>query len=158
MRQVLGNMYDKYETFNLYLYQIAQSPAFSTAPTTLSQSLVDIRISGFQFLNNGYNVTTRNNTTSAFLTSHLMSVNASSTTLAGILTPMFNPTIITFGKGVECIDINITMKKTVDQTLPAIANATALGTFVFMFKIYGIPSKEPKLITNGTRMNIASSR
>ena len=166
MCQVLGTMYDKYETFNLCLYNIVQSPAFDTSPAqatalnpiTVNQGLVSVRISGFQFINNGYNVTTRNNTTSAFLTSYLMSVNATGAGVSGILTPMFNPTIITFGKGVECIDINITMKKTIDQTLPAIANATALGTFVFMFKIYGIPTREPNLITNGSRMDIASSR
>ena len=72
---------------------------------------------------------------------------------------MFNPTIITFGKGVECIDINITMKKTQDQTFPSTITANmSFGTFSFMFKIYGIPKKEQNIITNGTRMNISSSR
>ena len=54
MRQVLGVMYDKYETFNLYLYQINQGQAFSSAaPSTSPFLLVDIRIKGLQFLNNG---------------------------------------------------------------------------------------------------------
>ena len=48
MRQVLGEMYDKYETFNLYLYQVSQGPGFgSEATTNANVGLVDIRISGF---------------------------------------------------------------------------------------------------------------
>ena len=157
MRQVLGEMYDKYETFNLYLYQVSQGPGFGSAATiNAGVGLVDIRISGLQFLNNGYNCVTRNNTTTAFLTSYIL--NIVSSTGVGIFTPMFNPTIITFGKGVECIDINITMKKTHDQTYPAITANMSFGTFSFMFKIYGIPKKEQNVITNGTRMNISSSR
>ena len=67
MRQVLGEMYDKYETFNLYLYQVTRSQGFGTVATcTASQQLVDIRIKGLQFLNNGYNVISRYNTNSAF--------------------------------------------------------------------------------------------
>ena len=49
MRQVLGPMYDKYETFNLYLYQISQGGGFAAAPTTVPYQLVDIRIKGLQF-------------------------------------------------------------------------------------------------------------
>ena len=112
MRRVLGTMYDKYETFNLYLYQIAQSqPLTTTLPFSASNSLVDIEISGLQFLNNGYNCVTGNNTNSAFLTSYVFNTS----TTAGILTPMFNPSIVTFGKSVECIDININMLKTHDR-------------------------------------------
>ena len=159
MRLVLGVMYDKYETFNLYLYQINQGPGFgATVPiTALNETLVDIRISGLQFLNNGYNCVTRNNTTTAFLTSYIL--NNSKSDQVGTVTPMFNPTIITFGKNVECVDININMLKTMDKKYPTIASTTvALGTFSFMFKIYGIPKKEQNLINNGTRMNISSSR
>ena len=54
MRQVLGVMYDKYETFNLYLYQIAQAGAMSATPTTAIYQLVDVKLKGLQFLNNGY--------------------------------------------------------------------------------------------------------
>ena len=32
MRQLLGGMYDKYETFNMYLYQVVQSSAFAAVP------------------------------------------------------------------------------------------------------------------------------
>ena len=150
MRMVLGVMYDKYETFNMYLYQISQGGGFGAAPTTAIYSLVDVKIRGLQFLNNGYNVRSRNNTSSAFLTSYVLNIGAS--TAAGTVTPMFNPTIITFGKSADCVDINIDMKCTQNQAYPTITNALSLGTFEFMFKFYGIPTREPALIKNGSRM------
>ena len=65
---------------------------------------------------------------------------------------MFNPTIITFGKSADCVDINIDMKCTQNQAYPTITNALSLGTFVFMFKFYGIPARDQNIITNGSRM------
>jgi len=160
MRQVLGEMYDKYETFNMYLYQVVQSSALSggtpalpstgLAPIGGQNGLVDIRIKGLQFLNNTYNPVSRNNTTSAFLTSYVLNIGAS--TAVGTVTPMFNPTILTFSKSVENVDINIEMKTTREQFNPPINNATALGTFIYLFKFYGITNKPPNVITNGSRM------
>ena len=153
MRRVLGEMYDKYETFNMYLYQINQSQALSsTAPTTAQMSLVDVRIKELQFLNNTYNVVRRNNTDTAFLTSYILNNAVSSG--AGTVTPMFNPAILTFGKSTECVDINIDMKTVWNNGLPAISLNTAFGTFVFMFKFYGIPTREKYIITNGARLTV----
>ena len=154
MRQVLGEMYDKYETFNLYLCQVSQSQGFgSVATCVVNQLLVDIRIKGLQFLNNGYNIKSRNNTNSAFLTSYILNLTNNATGSLGTITPMFNPTIITFGKSADCVDINIDMKRSADQQYPTVATNTAgFGTFVFMFKIYGIPTREKNIIINGSRM------
>ena len=50
MRQILGVMYDKYETFNLCLYQVAQGVGLSTDNTLYARNaIVDIRIKGLQF-------------------------------------------------------------------------------------------------------------
>ena len=65
---------------------------------------------------------------------------------------MFNPTIVTFGKCADCVDINIDMKCTANQQYPTLTAGTAFGTFQFMFKIYGIPKRENGVITNGSRM------
>ena len=153
MRLVLGVMYDKYETFNMYLYQISQSQGFGGSTTCLTnQQLVDIRIKGLQFLNNGYNTTSRNNTSSAFLTSYVLNPVSNANASLGTVTPMFNPTIITFGKSVDCVDITIDMKNTYNQSYPTIALNQSFGSFVFMFKFYGIPTREPNIFTNGSRM------
>ena len=161
MRRVLGEMYDKYETFNMYLYQIVQTSAFlagtlvnplvGPAPSQPQYSMVDVRMKGLQFLNNTYNAVSRNNTGSAFLTSCILNVGSS--TAVGSVTPMFNPTVLTFSKNTECLDINIEIKTTREQSYPVIAAlGGALGTFIYMFKFYGITTKPPNLITNGSRM------
>ena len=153
MRQVLGVMYDKYETFNMYLYQVSQTQGFGASATcTANQQLVDIRIRGLQFLNNGYNPISRNNTNTAFLTSYILNPTLSGSTSLGTVTPMFNPTIVTFGKSADCVDITIDMKRTHDQAYPSPTLNMSFGTFVFMFKFYGIPSRDTNLITNGSRM------
>ena len=149
MRRVLGEMYDKYETFNMYLYQINQSQGFGASPVSLQYNMVDVRIKGLPFINNTYNAVSRNNTTSSYLTSYLLNTGAL-TVNPGSVTPMFNPTILTFTKGVENVDINIDMKNTLNQVYPTIT--ASLGTFIFLFKFYGITTKTQNVITNGSRM------
>ena len=95
MRKVLGEMYDKYETFNIYLYQINQSSAFSSLPPAIAINLaVDVRMKGLQFLNSTYSARSGNNTPFAFVTSYVLN-NVASDGL-GTVTPMFNATILTF--------------------------------------------------------------
>ena len=152
LRMLMGNdIFNKYETFNLYLYQISQGSGLSGTETmnTNSYHLVDIKMKGLPFLNNTYNVATGLNTNEAFLTSYVL--NNGSTAHTGTVTPLFNPSILTFSKGCDIVDINITMTKTLDRKYPLATNNTAFGTFIFMFKIYGIPTKE-NIITNGLRI------
>ena len=139
IRKVLGEMYDKYETFNMYLYQINQSQGFGgSASCNANQQLVDIKIKGFQFVNDGYNVSSRINTNTAYLTSYVLNPVSSANTSLGTVTPQFNPSIVTFRKTVDFIDINIDMRNTYNQSYPTITLNQSLGSFVFMFKFYGI--------------------
>ena len=142
-------MYNKYETFNLKLYQISQSTTlFTGSAFNVNSSLVDIRISGLPFINNGYNVASRNNTYEVYLTSVQLTV--SNYLQSGIVVAS-NPVCLTFGKCTEFENITIDMKSTKDQTYPAVALNTALGQFVYTFKIFGIPKRE-NIITNGLRI------
>ena len=151
MRLVLGGMYDRYETFNIYLYQINQTGGLGLAPTSTAYQLVDVRMKGLPFLNNTYNFKTQNNINSAYLTSYVLNNNAF--TGVGTVTPMFNPTVITFSKCTDRVDINIDMKTTRTQEYPQpTAAQRPFGNFIFMFKFYGIPTREPNRITNGSRM------
>ena len=159
MRRVLGEMYDKYETFNIYLYQIVQSSAFSSLPpSTNNQLLVDVRIKGLQFLNNTYNVKSSNNTNLAYLSPFVLNNVASDG--IGKITPLYNPTILTFGKNAACVDITIDMKSANIQEYPTIVQPenqgppNSFGTFIFMFKIYGSFIREKNIIINGSRMNL----
>ena len=152
MRQVLGKMYDNYETFNIKLYQICQTTTMvnSSSAISLPSSLVDVRISGLPFLNSNYNVVSRNNTSGLYLTS--FALNISNYLQSGTVTQTY-PICLTFGKSTENVDITIDMKRTVDQIYPIIDVANrALGQFVFTFKIFGIPKTEQNIIKNAMRM------
>lgn len=151
MRLVLGEMYDRYETFNIYLYQISQTGGLTGfAPTSAPYQLVDVKMKGLPFLNNTYNFKTQNNSNSAYLTSYLLN-NGSSGSL-GNVTPLSNPTVLTFSKCADRVDINIDIKSTNTQNYPVLGGAgRPFGNFIYMFKIYGIPSRT-NIITNGVRM------
>ena len=45
---------------------------------------------------------------------------------------MFNPSIVTFSKGSDIVDLNINMRKTVNREYPLASNNTAFGTFVYV--------------------------
>ena len=147
----MGEVFYKYDSLNLYLYQFNQSSGLGGSGTTQSpsNSLVDVKIKGLPFIYNSYNTVTGINNNEVFLTSYLMN-NASQTSF-GIITPLYNPSIVTFDKGSAIVDINITMKRTLDHQYPTVTNNMVSGTFVFMFKIYGIPKRD-NIITNGLRM------
>ena len=69
LRMLMGNdIFNKYETFNLYLYQISQGSGLIPTVTMIGNSyrLVDIKMKGLLFLNNTYNVATGLNTNEAF--------------------------------------------------------------------------------------------
>ena len=154
MRQVLGKMYDNYETFNIKLYQICQTTTMINSGSAIGASsvLVDVRISGLPFINNNYNVVSRNNTSGLYLTS--LALNISNYLFTGTVTQSY-PICLTFGKCTEYVDITIDMKRTKDQIYPVIENVnSALGQFVYTFKIFGIPTREPNNIINGSRMNL----
>ena len=151
LRKILGRKYDNYEMFNLCLYQVNQSQGFSaSAPSTNPSLLVDIKMKGLPFLNNTYNVVSRNTTNTAYLTSYVLN-NATNTGI-GTVTQMANPTIVTFGKSTECVDINIDMKTTVNQQYPTMVGGTSFGTFIFLFKFYGVTTKPLNVVINGSRM------
>ena len=119
LRMLMGNdIYDKYETFNLYLYQITQGQGLSPGNTSSgSNGCVDIKIKGLSFLNNTYNTTTNLNTDESFLTSYILYL-VNKDTGTGAVTPMFNPSILTFSKGSDIVDININMKKHMIENFP----------------------------------------
>ena len=110
LRNLLGTIYDRYETFNLYLYQVSQAWGFGLAPSSKPHLLVDIRLGGFPWLNNSYNNFTRTNTDTVHLTSYLL--NNGFNGAVGTVTPMFNPTIFTFSKSSDNVNITIDMRST----------------------------------------------
>ena len=69
LRNLMGNMYDKYEKFNLCLTSISSTNANATLGTLLEDTMVVANISGLPFINQTYNTKTGNNTNTATLCS-----------------------------------------------------------------------------------------
>ena len=61
LRTLLGDMYDKYDMFNLSLDTVTSAPSFSIVYKSPIDSLVNLRISGLPFINNTYNVGANSN-------------------------------------------------------------------------------------------------
>ena len=151
LRKLLGEMYDKYETFNIYLYQISQSGTIGI-PSSAPYASVDIRISGLPFLNSAYDTVSGNNTNGLFLTSYVLYLQTSG--FSGSKTYMTNPPILTFGKSAEQVNITIDMKSTINKTYPVTANGTYIGQMKFFLKINGVPTRESTIMKNGIKMNL----
>ena len=65
LRNLLGNMYDKYEKFNLCLVNISTGASNNTLGTSTDDLNVSVNISGLPFINQTYNTSTGNNTNTA---------------------------------------------------------------------------------------------
>lgn len=149
LKMLMGNMFDKYETFNLYLYQIAQSQGCGSAFTFSGYNLSEVRISGLPFINNSYNSSTGINTNEALLTTFILGGYPQAQ--IGIVNQLDDPPVVTFNKGKDIVDINIIIKRVIDRKYQNVAPNLSFGTFVFTFKIRGIPSRE-NIVANGSRM------
>lgn len=112
LRQVLGDMYDEFDEFNLVLKQVSTSLCNSRLDGGLPESrAIYFRVSGLPFINNTYNTITKRNTSYA-------TVGAMSLTLSNPITQIFNDTAqLTFGKSQEQCNITIDIMRVIDDSL-----------------------------------------
>ena len=142
LRILLGDMYDKYDRFNLCLKSIAASTSQATSGTTPDDKAILIRLSGLPFVNQTYNQATNTNSSSIILTPFIM--------LSGGATfvPVTNGKQFTFSKNQDICNIRINYTKVVDDTIPA--GTASFPTYVYIFDIYGIEKERNNL--NGQRI------
>lgn len=68
LRYLMGNMYDKYEKFNLCLVNISTGASNATLGNSTDDLNVSVNISGLPFINQTYNSSTGNNGSNATIT------------------------------------------------------------------------------------------
>jgi hypothetical protein len=61
MRTLLGDMYDKYDMFNLCLNTVATAVSANNFAGSANDQQCLLRVSGIPFINNTYNVNNENN-------------------------------------------------------------------------------------------------
>ena len=143
LRTVLGDMYDKYDTFNLSLNSIYSSPCNSLLGDGSGNDLsLYIKLSGLPFINQTYDP--------------IPNCNTDSTTIACVnfvrsspLTQLFyNSSSNTFGKNQELVNLTFTYYRIKDSLIPN--GAVVYPMMYYVFDIIGIPRDDGN--KNGTRM------
>ena len=132
LRTLLGDMYDKFDLFNLQLNSIAQCVPTATLGASDDIRNVTINISGLPFINQTYSVSKATNTSESILTTYKFN------NTTGVVQIYNNNSILTFGKSQEQANIQINYKQVVDGNISVPTNA--FPNMAFQFSIYGVDS------------------
>lgn len=143
LRMLLGDMYNKYDRFNLCLNTIAQSiETITFTSNTDSQCL--IRLSGLPWINNSYNITTTGNNNTGFtIISSFQFLSSQVSTQY-----FYGSNMSSFSKNQDICNITIDYIKVYDLSVPS-----STGNFpnmTFIFDIFGIDEFK----TNSTERRI----
>lgn len=136
LRMLLGDMYDKYDRFNLCLNTVAQSyTIFNPSGPNDCQCL--IRINGLSWLNNSYNISANgnNNTANTIIGSFQFISTLAVTTLAPTQY-FYGANMATFGKSQDIVNITIDYIKVIDLTTPT--PNSSFPNMSFVFDIFGV--------------------
>lgn len=143
LRNALGDMYEKYDLFTLYLNVIASDTVTTGYNLTDGDRQGLVRVSGLPFLNITYN---SNKMSSVIIGNYVYPVSNISQKVFG------ENSYATFGKNQELLNINIDMLRISDLTLCKPAASRTFPELVFWFSIVGIQKDKGNL--NGTRIEI----
>jgi hypothetical protein len=148
MRALLGDMYDKYDMFNLCLNTVATAVSANNFSASANDQQVMIRISGIPFINNTYNVGTTYNTNTQYVAigTFTFANNAYATQY------FYGSNIATFGKNQDICSITIDYIRLSDLSPALQANGQIFPHVTFIFDIFGIDKNKDN--ENGTRINI----
>ena len=142
LRLLLGDMYDKYDYFNLYLKDISTAAVGSTAGASLDDRNLLIRLGGLPFVNQTYSQSRNANQTDVILTPFNNTIN-----VCNNLT-IQNGKQFTFAKNQDVCSIRISYTRVIDDTSPTTVGA--YPNMVYRFEIYGI--EKPNNNFNGARL------
>jgi hypothetical protein len=144
LRTVLGDMYDRYDKFNLILDGMASQRTADNLGVTDNDLMLNITISGLPFINQTYDTSKNLNTSRAILAP-----------IRFIRSSVFSfdydgGYFITFGKSQEVCNITIQLTR-LDNS--GIGSASVFPHCVYYFHIVGIPNSDNKQLTPPERMD-----
>lgn len=134
LRTVLGDMYDKFDMFNLCLNTITTANSLLTnANTGNDQRNVIVSLSGLPWINQTYNASQLSNTASTALCT-LMFLTSNTQT-------QFNSSnVVTFGKNQELVNLTLSYSRILDNVQPVAGGGEVFPHIALIFDIYGIES------------------
>jgi hypothetical protein len=142
LRTLLGNMYDKYDKFNICLNTVttANVTAGTIPGTAPDDRIVQIYLNGLPFLNQTYDVVRGGNTNNCVIGTFNFPSAAGSVTQY-----FYSSNIATFDKRQNMLNINIFYNRVkIDGagTYNISNNANAFPDMIFIFDIFGIPAPD----------------
>jgi hypothetical protein len=143
LKTLMGDMYDKYDRFNISLNYIGGAACGTAAETSADNRIFMVKLSGLPFTSS-YNLTTNANNGTAVLTIADVPLEASSTWSYTALSEKY----FTFMKQ-EMVNISIDLHTILNDTyyIPS-ANTKMLGHMVFSFNIYGVNDFEKNIVSH----------
>ena len=135
LRNLLGDLYNQYDYFNMCLISIRSSLTQALAAgATADDKMVAVKIAGLPFINQSYNQPTNNN--GVFTTATILSIPINATAN----TQQFNnvANVMTFNKDQDLCNLNISLFRILDDTKPVLNAANINPQFTFIFTIIGI--------------------
>jgi len=146
LRLLMGDMYDRYDKFNLVLSSFAMSNIGGTVGSNLADLALTIEISGLPFINQTYDPRTNNNTN--WSTVNFFRVERNNSVIQ-----QFNNAFLTFGKSQDMCNINIRYTRITDRNPPSTPGSAPYPSSIFDFYIVGIPNDSDKTLTPPERMD-----
>ena len=136
LRNLLGDMYDKYDLFNLTLDSITNSRSDVALGSSLDDLNDYLTISGLPFINQTYNTSSGNSVNEAYLTPYNFTRSQANNFC------YYNSKGLTFNKNQQSCNINITILKVIDNTKPTPGGLLLFPLMIFSFKIEGVPKTD----------------
>jgi hypothetical protein len=131
LRTLLGDMYDKYDLFNICLNTITTASAAAATGQTNDDRNVIIKLSGLPFINQTYSVLQGCNTSVCAISSFQFISSATATQF------FYSNNCYTFGKSQQSCNLTIQYGRVLDDALPT--TGVTYPNVVFIFDIIGVP-------------------
>jgi hypothetical protein len=144
LRTLLGDMYDKYDLFNICLNTVTTASALAATGASNDDRNVIIKLSGLPFVNQTYSVKNGCNTSVCPLSSFLFISSATATQF------FYSNNCYTFGKSQQSCNLTIQYGRVKDDALPT--TGTVYPNVVFIFDIIGVP--KDNLTNSSTQKSI----
>lgn len=133
LRTVLGDMYDKYETFNIELKEMVQHQIIENVGINPKEENVLVYVSGLNWLNNSYDIHAYGNKSEVCFGSFDFGPQNAKTQGSNSKS---NMGIATFAKNQEALNLKIEYRAVHDNNLPI--TSVAFPQVAFLFNIYGV--------------------
>jgi len=135
LRTVLGDLYDKFDYFNLSLYFISTDTQCTI--TQAADKCVYMKIGGLPFSNQTYNVSNKANGTLC-----TMATFAFQNSGASVQQNFYGSGFMTFAKNQELVNINIQYTRIQDENPYSGAGNFSYPNTTFIFHIFGVPKED----------------